>query len=510
MDLHIRSFRSRFQGSDRAVSGNALQRCRAARAAALEGELEGALARLAGDDEVIVLRRVEARVRLAAGGSTQADARAFSDGVAQALGSALRHAPARACQRWPRRRQALVAFVQDAIAGDVARDWVWQRLGWLQGGAAIDTRAGRDALLRRLADDPRDADAGVPLLRAILPTPAWPALVALLSDGELRGLAQSVWLRLGGTGPAGFDAGPAVRAPDLAPAPVAPPVASPAGLAAVWPATARAAATPVRQRWALRLACLLAEPLLARRGSAAVDHALQAFSTAAPGDAPPPGGPRHGSAAAPAHSGAGALPAARTVAPRAPEDAPRPAADSQPVRGPHSARTAHGGLLLLLPLLEPCGALALLERTAPRPIDSGDNGDSGWSLQTALHRLALLLHPMAGDDPAALAFCGRGGAGAPPEHSEAVALSPNGDAGTPVQAARDCLLHALAERLPDWRGPALATRVVRRAATVAVEPGWMDVTYAMRDVSTELRRSALDLDPGFIPWLGSVLRFRYE
>ena len=49
-----------------------------------------------------------------------------------------------------------------------------------------------------------------------------------------------------------------------------------------------------------------------------------------------------------------------------------------------------------------------------------------------------------------------------------------------------------------------------RRARITADPGWIDVHFSLRDVSTELRRAALDLDPGFLPWLGVVLRIRYE
>ena len=62
----------------------------------------------------------------------------------------------------------------------------------------------------------------------------------------------------------------------------------------------------------------------------------------------------------------------------------------------------------------------------------------------------------------------------------------------------------------DWRGPALLSRVLCRDARISADPGWIDVHFALRDVSIELRRAATDLDPGFLPWLGMVLRYRYE
>jgi hypothetical protein len=36
------------------------------------------------------------------------------------------------------------------------------------------------------------------------------------------------------------------------------------------------------------------------------------------------------------------------------------------------------------------------------------------------------------------------------------------------------------------------------------------VIFSIREVVTEIRRAGLDLDPGFIPWLGVVMKFYYE
>jgi len=32
----------------------------------------------------------------------------------------------------------------------------------------------------------------------------------------------------------------------------------------------------------------------------------------------------------------------------------------------------------------------------------------------------------------------------------------------------------------------------------------------LNDVDTQIRRAGLDLDPGFVPWLGKVVKIRYE
>ena len=44
---------------------------------------------------------------------------------------------------------------------------------------------------------------------------------------------------------------------------------------------------------------------------------------------------------------------------------------------------------------------------------------------------------------------------------------------------------------------------------MSVEPGWVDVELDLEEVSTAVRRAGLDLDPGYLPWLGVVVRFRY-
>jgi hypothetical protein len=45
---------------------------------------------------------------------------------------------------------------------------------------------------------------------------------------------------------------------------------------------------------------------------------------------------------------------------------------------------------------------------------------------------------------------------------------------------------------------------------VVADPGWIEVHLSLDDVSTPLRRARLDLDPGWVPWLGVVLRFVYD
>jgi hypothetical protein len=57
---------------------------------------------------------------------------------------------------------------------------------------------------------------------------------------------------------------------------------------------------------------------------------------------------------------------------------------------------------------------------------------------------------------------------------------------------------------------ALLRELCLRSGTIVADPGWVDVRLSLREVSTEVRRAGLDLDPGWISWLGVVVRFVYE
>jgi hypothetical protein len=49
----------------------------------------------------------------------------------------------------------------------------------------------------------------------------------------------------------------------------------------------------------------------------------------------------------------------------------------------------------------------------------------------------------------------------------------------------------------------------RRGATMVLAPGTIEVSFSLDDVDLRVRRAGLDLDPGFVWWLGSVVRFHY-
>ena len=263
--LHI----GRFEAHHHVADDDGRRLAMAAQQQLLDGELEAALARLSSDDEIVLVKRLQARVRLSASHADRDNARRWSDALAASLSHALQHAGPQDLLRFGSRAQALHAFVADVLQARSARDWAWQRLSLLPLNTdRSNSPAQRHAaLLRLLADTP---DEGVPLLRGLLHSALWPLLIEALDEGELRGLAQSVMARLAGLQSPGFSAEVHF---DAAAERVAPGAADAVddGVARVpipqWhAATLEAARTPLRSRWALRLGCLLAWPSLARRG----------------------------------------------------------------------------------------------------------------------------------------------------------------------------------------------------------------------------------------------------
>lgn len=197
--------------------------------------------------------------------------------------------------------------------------------------------------------------------------------------------------------------------------------------------------------------------------------------------------------------------ASRTRAGRTTRDS-RPADSDQP--GPASDdgesaelwRTPWAGLLFLLATTTAAGVpdeLLADEALADRPL--------GWTL----HHLGCRLVPAAPTDPAVFAL-----AGAVPSRRP-----PRPEPRTVPAAAGALDRHAgrwaevTARRLePDGsRDPyAVVAEIAARAGTLSVWPGWLEVHLPLDSVDVAVRRAGLDTDPGWVPWLGTVVMFRYE
>jgi hypothetical protein len=77
---------------------------------------------------------------------------------------------------------------------------------------------------------------------------------------------------------------------------------------------------------------------------------------------------------------------------------------------------------------------------------------------------------------------------------------------------RDETLTALRRRLRDAppQDAELLGLTCRRRAEVQSDPGWIELHFSLEDVRSDLRVAGLDLDPGWVPWLGVVIRFVYD
>ena len=176
-----------------------------------------------------------------------------------------------------------------------------------------------------------------------------------------------------------------------------------------------------------------------------------------------------------------------------------------PVPPSTAAATSWGGLLFLLPVVAELGIPASV---------TAEPGAYGVGLRPVLHELGRRLlaraapgaEPADVRDPALLAFCGLSSGSQAPRPPEPPASERIGLVAGSVAAALRERLPALE---PDRGDPALLLSVCRRHAVIQADPGWIDVDLRLDEVSVEVRRAGLDLDPGYLPWLGCVVRFRY-
>jgi hypothetical protein len=184
------------------------------------------------------------------------------------------------------------------------------------------------------------------------------------------------------------------------------------------------------------------------------------------------------------------------IAPTEPVDV----TDGLDVEARMGAETAWAGLLFLLNTAEAAGIPEAL---------GGDPRLVERTLRWSLHELAQRLVPVAANDPAALAL-----AGLPPTVSDLT--------GPPPTAIEDV---ALAEHAGEWadltrvvlqdtqRGdqtaPITIWSLTRRPGRIIADPGWLELHMDLNTVDGRVRRAGLDIDPGFISWLGAVVRFCY-
>jgi hypothetical protein len=488
----------------------------------LDGALELALQRrgLDGRGELCI-RRLHAPVRLDLAAADSALVAQWALQIADAV-ACLRERGDAGLVHYGSRAHALADLALSAPAGDYARAWAWHGLGLWPAEDAAAASVAPALVLRALAANPAQAVAA---LAGLARQPArferwWRGV----EPAGLEALARAV-LHDAGADAALFDTGAAVAPARplsnaatnvaLARGAALPPWLRRAVLArvaerqAVPSARPHETLAPARAGWpASRALALLAiaeaEPALLLARGAALAELLDALATRwapqAPAQRLPPAGavdrPASGQACEPAPP-----PTRRLQRPPVADPAHVPPTEAPTtLRERASAATAFGGLLFLLNLAAELGWPA---RWLADPVLAARG------MRWGLYQLALRLLPPAGrHDPVALAFAGLLPAADPPDADNP---PPDTAETTALAGVQDELTAALRARLPQAPDDdaALLSWLCRREGEIRADPGWLELHLSLDDVRTELRVAGLDLDPGWVPWLGLVIGFVY-
>ena len=432
-----------------------------------------AMARLGLTDESeLCLRHISAPVSLRLNVADEAVIDCWSAALAEEIASAVRKGSSRRVVVYQSRRQALIDMAQGIARNDLSRRWAWQQLGlWRSSGVATEALAIVE-LVRALCSQPEmviptlkaaAASGELQIISTRLTAPQWEALtLAALGDIEASRLFD-------GTG----------EAPSAA---VLRDVSRVVKRSVVFRSIALSLrldeiGESIRRSLAI-LAVIDVEPTLLRGKSAA--ELIDAIANVT----------RRAS-----------LSEELASYTSSDEDlAEDQSDDREPLDLRKHAFTSWGGLLFFIPILED---LNVPEAILDHPVLGVRN------FQWVLHQLALNILGLAPNDPAALAFVGLAPEAKPPSSEE----KPANESET---AALQDLVAKIVERLSslieieDESRTNLVEFVCRRRAEIVADPGWFEIKFSIDDVSTEIRRAGLDLDPGYVSWLGVVVKFSYE
>ena len=125
-------------------------------------------------------------------------------------------------------------------------------------------------------------------------------------------------------------------------------------------------------------------------------------------------------------------------------------------------------------------------------------------LSDVLSAVAMHIVPAAADDPAILGLSGQ-----LPEMHAFRALAGRESKRVARHARRWIATTVARIDDPNTEPEALLSRIVSRRGVIEAEPGWLDVRLDLADVDVDVRVAGLDVDPGWVPWLGAVVRFSY-
>jgi hypothetical protein len=185
--------------------------------------------------------------------------------------------------------------------------------------------------------------------------------------------------------------------------------------------------------------------------------------------------------------------ATKVEPPRAIRAGAEPASPAPEVAWP----TSWAGLPFLLATAEQAGLPAVLlddEALAGQPLS--------WLVYQLGRQLAPMIDPL---DPALFALAGQLPAPVPPAEPSRIE-----SARLAGHAARWAALTAARLDRSDEPAAAVVLDLAARPGRVLGQPGWIEIHLSLKDVRLDVRRAGLDLDPGWLRWLGAVVSFVYE
>jgi len=504
--LHIERWHSRYL-SEQALDTQVIETWEAS---LQHVNLDAELQMLNPADEWIAIRHISLYTRLHYEQGEHAAGLSWRQALNQALAHTLESCSPTNLVRYPNLRSALTDMLYRAACGDLQRVWAWRQMG---------------LLLQSTSSQPVQPDqilAAAARLLIAEPSQIWPQLSLLIlaepSTGAfsqvLRCLSPSLWAAL-------LSACPQTRFYQRHIEHH--PVASPSVLSSLPPTVLVSTllqwveqhpwqSLPHRTELTLLLAAASHEPdgylevaaasvaTLLARVEGALSQRLQTLATPAhtPRRALDPTARQqeHSNPVANAESNPQTQPA-----PIQSHDTPESTAPQLPNAGSWAA-SEWVGLLFLVNLLPPSAWLgafeALMHCEAP---------DAGRQL---LWHLACAHLNIPATDPAVRAFCGGWQPQAQQLHSAASETQP----ATRLLIAAE--LDPIAGQLARAIELKLATlpeldlvSLCQRRGSIHFEPGWIDIHQPIAQVDVRVRRAALDLNPGWLPWLGCVLRFIY-
>ncbi|HKP86448.1 MAG TPA: hypothetical protein VJZ26_10140 [Blastocatellia bacterium] len=500
-EVRINRFETRYRLPQSLLAES--QRLDHIRSLVIEEALELALERIAlPEDGELCIRRIYAPVRLRLNSPNPSLALDWSMSLSEEIERAYSSGRDSNIVFYHSRRQALMDLAIGVARGDLSRAWAWRQLGiWRAGEQAGEGEAVFE-LARALCAEP---EMIIPALRVMAEAEVLHRVFMRLTAGQLKAIATSALSQ--------------ARVSDELLEPDAD-EASPLNTGSGLVASSRAMRDALRVLKGSRLLRLFVS---SRPLAGESDELWRAVAALAALDFEPAllrtnAAPTVVRVIARAISSAGTEVTDVTDAQEEFDERPHggergelsnsqagPNKDQEPIESKvidltKRAFTRFGGLLFLLGVIED---LNLPEEIPAHP-SLGLRG-----LPWVMRRLALALTGAEPYDAAVLAFAGLlPGSTLDAEDQD----SPNEIEDEAVIALASRIVEQLRVRLerPDESADTLLEFVCHRRAQVVAEPGWVDVKFSLEEVSTEIRRAGLDLNPGYLPWLGLVVRFVYE